>query len=303
MKESSHRSSSFTVAFRVIIITLVVLVCLTVFGRYIGSAVSFVTTPIYSFTEWFRQSAAPLPSYVRSRTELLDEVNALKEALSAQSGSEATIARLSAENEELRALFSPSEEIRIASGIIARPPYVPYDSLLIDRGSSDGITEGAVVFYAHDQTIGFVSRVFRQSALVTLFSAHNAEGTAYIYGPNIFVDMYGEGGGIIRLSVPQGVVVEVGDPVVLPGLGMGIVGVVSEVRSIPTEPEQQAYVAFSVPIQALHTVSVSGRTIERVSYADAEKLLSEWDYHALGIDIPLVSPEGSTTTLETNVRE
>ncbi len=300
-RESSHRSSKRTKILRIFVVTLICVLCVFLFHTAIGKITALVTTPIFSFTDWVQNSMAPLPSYIRSRTELLDEIHALKTTISIQSGADATIALLQTENDSLKSLLGAQKEERIAAGVIAQPPRMPYDALLIDRGEDDGIHEGSVVYHVNDHAIGFVSKVFKGSALVTLYSSNGVTGTAYIFGPNTYVSMYGEGGGVIRLSVPQGITVLTGNVVVLPGLSAGILGLVSEVRSIPTEPEQLAFVTLSAPMQSIATVAVSERSIEPLTFEVAEERIHAWDYHALGIDIPEIMPTttmmvGSTTS-------
>ncbi len=161
-----------------------------------------------------------------------------------------------------------TRDASILAGVLARPPMVPYDLLVIDRGSREGVVEGAIVYHSNNHAIGMVTRVFERNALVTLFSSSGAETTVYIYGPDIFAYAYGEGGGVMRVSLPQGVEVHEGDPVVLPSLHLGDVGVVSRVVSLPTQPEQSAYVTFPVSLQSMRTVRVSRDPMLAVSLED-----------------------------------
>ncbi len=275
---------------RIVIVALTLFFILTFAGRFLGTLASSVALPIYGIRHWISESTAPLPVFIRSRQELLDEIRALEEKISTQSGNEATIARLANEVDVYRDLLSETDtDSRIVAGIVALPPELPYDRVLIDRGRSDGVVEQAVVYHSHDRAIGVVSTVFDTSAIVTLFSSPGMEATAYIFGPDIFAHTYGEGGGIVRISVPQGVAVSIGDAVVLPGIGAGILGIVESIESIPTEPDQQAYVTLSAPLQSLYAVGVSTRVYERLSYEGAIVALSGWNYHDLNIHIPSMS--------------
>lgn len=268
-KESYRHSSKKTGVLKAVIFSVSALLALFFISVALGKIAMVVVRPFYGISTYLRDSTAALPVYLRGRNELLSEINTLKEQLSAKSGDEGTIARLVAENEEYKNLLSIHTENRIGAGIIARPPHIPYDMLMLDRGGDDGIKEGAVVYQAFDHAIGFVSSVFNHSALVTLFSSPGIQTTVYIFGPNIFTTSYGEGGGIVRVSVPQGVTIAEGDVVILPSLASGLIGVVQTVHSVPTEPEQYGYIAEPIPMQSLHTVSVSTEVIKPATFEEA----------------------------------
>lgn len=285
-RENFHRNSKRQTLVRVGVSVAIAFFALYLAGGLLGKVVSIVTAPVYSFRHWMAESSATVPLYFRSRTELLGEIAALKDQLAALSGSDAAIERMRIENDELRSLLSIYDEERVAAAVVARPPYVPYDALLIDRGSNDGIREGAIVYYAHDRAIGVVARTFAQSALVTLFSSPGIMSTVYLIGPNVFTTAYGEGGGVMRVTVPQGIPLMEGDVAVVPSLAVGILGAVSAVASVSTEPEQNGFITFEVPLQSIRAVSVSPRTIEHVDFDTAQEYMKALDYTALGIEVP-----------------
>jgi cell shape-determining protein MreC len=202
---------------------------------------------------------------------LYGEIQDLKETISTQSGNAATIERLIHENTELRTLLGDTPETRIVAGVIARPPYVPYDVLVIDQGSDDGIKTGALVYHASNFVIGYVEKVFNASAIVSLFSSPHSESTVYVFGPDVYATAYGEGGGVIRISVPQGIAIREGNVVVLPMLTAGTLGTVGSITSLPTQPEQHAYLSFPVSMQSVRLVSVAREPIQVVSFDDSVK--------------------------------
>ncbi len=285
-KESSRLSTKRSTLIRVLVGLCVAVAVLYVLGGMLGKAVSFITTPVYVIRHWMTESTATVPLYFRSRNELLTQIDALEERLAALGGRDAKLTQLTAENDELRGLLSIHDDVRIGAGVIARPPYLPYDALLIDRGSEDGVKENALVYYAHDRAIGIVSRVFSQSALVSLFSTPGMESTVYVIGPDVFTTAYGEGSGVTRVTIPQGIPLTEGDVVILPSLEVGVLGAVSAVESVSTQPEQNGFVTFEVPLQSMRTVSVSTRTLETVSFDDAQTYMEQLDYEALSIDVP-----------------
>jgi cell shape-determining protein MreC len=115
---------------------------------------------------------------------------------------------------------------RIVAAVLQRPPWTPYDSLVIDAGANYGIAAGSLVSAGGQGLIGRVSEVYDTSARVELFSAPGASYQALLNGTQP-VAVEGLGGGSLRTEVPAGTQVKVGDTVAFPGLLGGIVSLVS----------------------------------------------------------------------------
>jgi cell shape-determining protein MreC len=295
-KRNSHLSSANRSIYKTVVLVVVSLLLIFIFRGIFGSALSSVTMGVERISNYLNTSSASLPTYIRDRKELQNEINRLRQEVAAQSGSESTIARLSFENEELRSFVGDTKNERILAGVVARPPTVPYDLLVIDRGSDHGILEGAPVYHEKNHVIGVVSKVYSESALVTLFSSSGTETTVYLYGPNVFAYAYGEGGGVIRISVPQGITLTEGDPVVLPSIHSSDIGVIERIVSVPAEPEQSAFVTFPVSLQSVRTVSVERSVIDIQSYEDVVPNVSLIN-DRFNIAVPdIVRSEMNTTT-------
>lgn len=286
-KASYRRNSTKkTKHLNILIGVAVALLILVLVGNMLGMVSSYLTAPVYALRNWVMESGSSVPLYFASRNELVREIDRLEKELAVHGGRDAAFARVVNENNELRALLGVSESERIVAGVLTRPPFVPYDALLVDRGSRDGIREGAIVYGGGDQAIGRIARVFPESALVTLFSTPGVEVTAYVLGPQVYTTARGQGGGIIRISVPQGVPLTVSDVVILPTLEAGLLGEVIHVESTPTQPEQYGYITFGTPIQSLRLVNVSSRVPERISFDEADEWLHEKTYEDFTLDIP-----------------
>lgn len=286
MKANSRHSSRGLNLIKALLFVCAVILVGSIFAGSLGRVTAIVTMPIFSVRHWLAESTAVLPSYVRSRKELINELDALRDQVSAQGGKDATIVRLSAENDELRALLSATHEERIAASVLARPPYLPYDAILIDQGERDGVLEGAIVYHSHDQAIGFIAKVFSSSALVALFSTSGMQATVYVIGPDIYTPMYGEGGGVMRIEVPQGITMHEGDVVILPSVDSGILGTITEIESSPTQPVQKGFVLSDTPLQSLNLVSVSKYVVDSVTYEAAERIIKNVTSNRFIIDLP-----------------
>lgn len=257
-------------------------------------------TPFYGIKSYLETSSGTIPSYFRERSELHARIQSLEQELQKQNGMQQSLDYLEAENSELRSVLGATTTKRIVAGVITRPPYSPYDTFVIDQGSDDGIVQYAPVFYGNNLALGYVEAVFPKYALVTLFSSPHVETTVYIFGPNIFTRAFGDGGGVVRLSIPQGIPVHEGDTVILPSLDTGVLGNISSVISNPTEPEQRAYVTYETPLQSIRLVSVSTEaSIERTfleALAITERMRATLFTVPVPPDFTLIGSTTATTT-------
>ncbi len=286
MKENFHLNSKKTGAKRELIAVALAFCALFFAHDALRVTGSFVGDMVYRTQHYVRTSSATVPVFLRSRLDLVAEINALKDEVSEGKSSLATIAYLTEENNELRNLLSGTSTPRIAAAVIARPPYTPYDTLIIDRGGDDGIVPFAPVYLGTNRALGYVENVTAHSAHVTLFSSPGTRSTVYVFGSNIFTNAYGEGGGVVRISVPQGIPLSVGSPVVLPSFGAGVIGIVDEVQSIPTEPEQHGYVTLGAPLQSIRLVGVGTKPQERISFETAQTRVQEASTTLFTVDVP-----------------
>jgi hypothetical protein len=255
-------------------------------SEIVAKVSSLVTFPFYAVRHYMEESTATVPVFFRSRLALDTELKTLKQEIAERKGHDATLAYLITENTELRNMLHSSSTPRIMAGVISRPPETPYDTMLIDRGSNDGIVENAPVYFSAGQAIGYVQSVFPDSAHVTLFSSPGVESTVYVFGPNIFTTAYGEGGGIIRLSVPQGIKISTDNIVILPSLEQGVLGKIDDIQSIPTEPEQHAYMTFDASLQSIRLVGIGVRPIQKAKFSDAEFHIQTIEKELFTFDVP-----------------
>ncbi len=222
-----------------------------------------------------------------------------KEPAAATPDQLAELASLQAENERLR-LFNEEEDI--LAGVIGRPTALPYDVLFIDKGTRDGIQVNAPVYAENDAAIGFIAAAYEENALVALLSTPGYVSTVYIYGPNIYTEAVGQGGGVTRIHVPQGVELAVGNPVVMPSLARGIYGSVSAVDSVPERPEQFGYMTSAIPLSSLRFVSVGKTPLKIMNFEEARASVEAVRRDFLQVEVPpeaLINLENGTTSTTT----
>ncbi len=275
---------------------------LFVVPKLVYGVVSVVMYPFESLRIWVLESNDSLPNYLRERHTLVAEIDALKQKVAVSEGTENTLAKLQLENEQFRLLCEAVPEERVVARVVGRPPQLPYDVLMLDRGSDHGVVENAPVFVGSDQVIGYVARVYARTSLVTLVSTAGFESMAYIVGPNIYTYAEGIGGGMLEVQVPQGVPLTVGDIVILPAIDSGVYGAITQIETAPTQPIQYGYVPMQVNLQSMQYVSIGHEPIVPHSYEEAQSLVESVRTELFQVDLPpgvLVTPELATTTATT----
>lgn len=296
---NSHRISQNKKLLRIVITALVCIVLLFLVPKILNELVSIVVAPINMSKAWVAQSGDSLPQYFRNRSELIDEISELRSQIAVAGGDRSTVKTLANENATLRSLLGDSGEERILAGIIGRPNALPYDSLMLDRGTNDGISVGAAVYIGDNTVIGIIKNATAHSALVELITTSGFETTVYIIGPDIYTNAVGMGGGQIRVGVPQGIALQEGDLVVLPSVTSGIYGEVSLVQSEASRPEQYGYVSPKTPIASIRLVSVGKTPLQSMSFEQAQEILSEIKSTVFTVPVPshiLVDTNVSTTS-------
>ncbi len=304
MKLHSRHTSKKNQKTERIIRVVVLAVCILCLGLVVPKLFSLVgqvvMSPIHSIHTWIQTSDSRFPQYVRDRNELVTRIAQLEQAVAIASGTDVTQQRLQEENQWLRQLLGVQDDTRIAAAVIARPGQLPYDYLQIDRGSLDGIQEGAPVYVGKDNVIGTVAHVTDQYSFITLFTTPGFSATAFISGANVMATIDGHGGGIARVRVPQGVPLQVGDLVHLPSLDPGVFGRVAYLENEPSQPEQFGYIALSQPVTSLHYVSVGTKVIGPSTPPVIEERVRSIITEAMNIDTAVLNLASTTIIASTS---
>ncbi len=131
------------------------------------------------------------------------------------------------ENEMLRkelGLRRTSDVGNVSAPILSYPPITPFDVILIDAGSKEGLTEGDKVFAGDWILIGTVKEVAEHTALVNLFSLPERKTEGLLSRTATAVVLEGRGNGAFEFTAPEGFDIEVGDTIVSPGSNRYVLG-------------------------------------------------------------------------------
>ena len=256
MKVQSQRSYKKKRTIRIALVAILIVIS----GWFLPAAFAMVSalimSPFHATNQWLDESSSLVPTFIRDRQSLQEEIQQLENQLQINSRTSVTQQRLLLENNRLRGLLGAADENRVVAGVIARPDTLPYDFLQIDRGTNEGIEVGAPVFVGTDIVIGLVVHTAQRYSFVELFTTPGFEATIFLSGPDVVAKMYGMGGGVARVSLPQGIPIQIGNLVHVPSVEPGVFGKIAYIENEPTQPEQYGYVAPDTALNSLYQVSV-----------------------------------------------
>ncbi|MFM2374097.1 MAG: rod shape-determining protein MreC [Candidatus Parcubacteria bacterium] len=196
-------------------------------------------------------------------------------------------------------LDARSGEARIAAAILSSPSDTPYDTLVVDRGTQDGVKEGAVVYGASGAPLGTIVRAHNNTSVVVLFSTPGTITSLYAPREKILAKATGIGGGVFSLLMPHGSSVKEGDIVTMPTLGGEPVGTVSRVWSDPAEPGVIAAITHNDALRSLHTVSIAKEPFVMPSTNDIKASMERF---ASTTEMLFAVPDGLASTTASGTR-
>lgn len=171
---------------------------------------------------------------------------------------------LATQNADLKNLFSgvPAKTDGILAGVVARPPEIAYDSLIVAAGSADGVKKDMEAFGPGGVPLGRVTQATTHFARVVLFSSPGMRLSAWMGEAREPLTLLGAGGGAYRATAPRDATVTPGEAVYAPGPGARPIGIVARVDDDPSSPLRLVHVA-----PAVNPFSVTWVTLQDVGTA------------------------------------
>lgn len=197
----------------------------------------FIPTIFYPVTSFFWKTESGsvglvvrLSQMVRSKYSLVKENKRLTDEVASRDASMLLLDALKKENEELKIALGRATQGEVVLGVIlARPPISPYDTLVIDIGSDDGLAIGDKVYTDGDTLVGDIAEVFDSHAKVSLYSSPGRVVPVVIGSTNAETQATGRGAGNFMARLPVELGIEEGDTIVMPQIRPHSFGVVEKV--------------------------------------------------------------------------
>ncbi len=147
----------------------------------------------------------------------------------------------------------------ILAGILSKPNQSAYDTVIVDAGSNQFVSVGALVFADGNVPIGRVGSVYPSSSKIILFSNPSEQTQVSISSDpkqDVFMQVIGRGGGNFEMILPRDLNLEKGAQVVLPGITPYVVGTVETIISDPRDAFKKALLVSPVNIEMLKFVEI-----------------------------------------------
>lgn len=241
---------------------VIILIIFIYFRSGIFSGLSYVSQiifrPAFVLGNNLGEKFSSFASYFYSKNSLFLENENLKNELSEISGRLSNYNIILDENLKMKEILGRKQEKKdmILASILSKPNKSPYDTLIIDRGSKDGIEKGQKVFALGDVLLGYVSLTYPDSSKVILFSTPGEKIEVVISGRDAFMQLTGRGGGSYEMILPRDFILEKGTEVALTGVMPKTVGIVQTIISDPRDSFQKALLLSPVNIFELKFVEV-----------------------------------------------
>jgi len=213
---------------------------------FISAFMQKIGTPLWSGSANVGATIGGFSAFFTSRMTLEEENRTLYKEMELLRLRSVSYAILREENEALRRILGQENNAsRTLASVLIGSDNAPYNILIIDRGSADGVSKDDIVFVEYS-ALGWISDVYANTATVTLFSSPGIETTVRIPDAGVSATATGRGGGNFVVKLPRGVEVKEGARVELLGTPPSVLGTVAEVIMKPADSFQT--VLFRLPV-------------------------------------------------------
>ena len=209
---------------------VIVLFCLlSFFSFFFSNSIRNISHTIYK-PLWFISDVLVKPfinikNFFISKNSLISKNLSLENEIISLKFKEIDYEILSKEFNDLKdQLGRQKDNSHIVARILSKPPNSPYDTFIIDTGSSNGISLGNRVYLSDNIIVGLVKNITPHTSLVELFSkgGWKQEATLSRTGVNFILD--GLGGANLELEVPKDTDILWGDVFLYPKFSPAIIG-------------------------------------------------------------------------------
>lgn len=202
--------------------------------RYLASKLSSLF-PISSLSSW-----------LHTKSYLIEENQRLKESLLEANSKLFDRDIILEENLKYKKLDESNKEDSIVSPVLLRPGFSPYDTIVLGKGSLDGVNLGASVYF-NSLAIGEISEVGDKMSKATLFSSSGKTFPVNINNNKLETEAKGLGGGSFEIMIPKNIKVEIGEVVTFANHPNRVIGIVEDVGE-KNDNDTFQRILFSLPI-------------------------------------------------------
>ena len=217
---------------------LVVSFILLEFGG-VGNLASRLSLPAVSLGDGFYKFTHKLPNWFITRNSLIEKIDLLEYELENARLLALDSTAIGYENKKLREDFAINiDEEFVRAKVIARPPQIPFDSVMINSGENDGLEVGDLVVVQSRLLVGFISKVEANTATVSLSSSNGNSFHGLVERTHEALEIIGVSGNNFASRTLSDSDIKEGDRIIISGdsdLLLAIVGSVENYEPISTK--------------------------------------------------------------------
>jgi len=216
-----------------------------------------VATPLWRVGRQTKEILKPFLSYFSSRRAMFVENQNLQQQLDATRAKLADRSVLLRENNILKEKLgrSTSTPERILAVILAKPDITLYDTLIIDVGKQNKVSQEDLVV-VENIVVGEIAEVYQTSSKVRLYSSPGVRTPVFVGDSAISTEAIGLGGGNFKIELPQNVDVFIGDSVYIPAISPRVLGIIEHIEENNTNALEKILFRSPVSFFSLSFVDV-----------------------------------------------
>lgn len=243
-----------------ILSALVILAIIIVFFELSAPARSLVASifsPLLRIGNNISREFAVGPKFFSDKNKLIQENEKLSAEMENYNLEKIDHEAVKLENQKLREELNlkPAEDF-VGASVIARPPQIPLDSLLLNRGENDRVEMGDLALASERILVGRIVRVYQNQSTVSLNSFAGAVSYGFVKRTDEPIEIKGAGGGSMEAKLPIDFDIAVGDEIMAGGSPVYWIGVVKALEEDVSSGFKKIFIASPVNISKTNIVFV-----------------------------------------------
>lgn len=218
----------------------------------------FISRPVFNFAESAVILKEKLFTSFYEKSGLIEENNILKEKILELDAKKKYFDVLEKENQELKTFFNIAENKKyVIAPVLLRPPVMPYDVLVVDVGSDNGVKVGDTATAYGDILIGHIIEISPKTSKIKMISFLGEETNVFFDVIGLSATGIGKGGGNMEIALPVSVEIKSGERILSLGGKTLLVGIVDKTEIDPAAVFQKIIFHLPINIQELKYVMIS----------------------------------------------
>ncbi|HEY4515800.1 MAG TPA: rod shape-determining protein MreC [Candidatus Paceibacterota bacterium] len=228
-----------------------VIICTTVFYLWKGDLAPLFIQVLSPISKSLRSTGSSIFSWAKvliPYSPILEENNRLKEEAINLRQEFFDLNREKVENQTLRQALDQKEANYIPTKIILAAPQTPFGTVVVDKGSLDGVSVGDRVLLSRKVSLGVVGEVEEKNSKVITHYSPGMKTSAIAERSGVVLELTGTGNAF-ALEVPLDMEMREGDVFSLPGSQDFVVAIVVSIK--PDQAASFSKVFLSPPFNLL----------------------------------------------------